>query len=58
MYSNIFYFCYFSVRNGIPGKSGLFVISVTPGSLADKTGVRVCCLTFTNKLYYICINVV
>jgi len=30
-----------SVRNGIPGKEGLFVISVTSGSLADKTGVRI-----------------
>ena len=29
------------MRNGIPGKEGLFVISVTSGSLADKTGVRV-----------------
>ena len=30
-----------SVRNGVPGKEGLFIISVTSGSLADKTGVRV-----------------
>lgn len=30
-----------SVRNGIPGKEGLFIISVTSGSLADKTGARV-----------------
>ena len=30
-----------SVRNGIPGKEGLFIISVTSGSLAEKTGVRV-----------------
>ena len=29
------------MRNGVPGKEGLFVISVTSGSLADKTGVRV-----------------
>lgn len=30
-----------SVRNGIPGKEGLFIISVTSGSLADKTGARI-----------------
>jgi len=30
-----------SVRNGIPGKEGLFIISVTSGSLAEKTGVRI-----------------
>ena len=33
--------CSLSVRNGIPGKEGLFIISVTSGSLADKTGARV-----------------
>lgn len=33
--------CSPSVRNGIPGKEGLFIISVTSGSLADKTGARV-----------------
>ncbi|XP_078348558.1 harmonin-like isoform X3 [Oculina patagonica] len=30
-----------SVRNGIPGKEGLFIISVTSGSLAEKTGARI-----------------
>lgn len=30
-----------SVRNGVPGRDGLFIISVTSGSLADKTGVRI-----------------
>lgn len=30
-----------SVRNGIPDKEGLFIISVTSGSLADKTGARI-----------------
>ncbi|KAJ7390926.1 Harmonin [Desmophyllum pertusum] len=30
-----------SVRNGIPGKEGLFIISVTSGSLADRTGARI-----------------
>ncbi|XP_022782312.1 harmonin-like [Stylophora pistillata] len=30
-----------NVRNGIPGKEGLFIISVTSGSLADKTGARI-----------------
>lgn len=36
-----FFFMLLSVRNGIPGKEGLFIISVTSGSLADKTGARV-----------------
>ncbi|XP_032220713.2 harmonin-like isoform X2 [Nematostella vectensis] len=30
-----------SIRNGIPGKDGLFVVSVNPGSLSDRTGLRV-----------------
>ncbi|EDO47717.1 predicted protein [Nematostella vectensis] len=30
-----------SIRNGIPGKEGLFVVSVNPGSLSDRTGLRV-----------------
>ena len=38
---SLFLFQSYSVRNGIPGKEGLFIISVTSGSLADKTGARV-----------------
>lgn len=43
--------CSPSVRNGIPGKEGLFIISVTSGSLADKTGVRVSCQAVYCTLY-------
>lgn len=39
--SQFFFHMLSSVRNGIPGKEGLFIISVTSGSLADKTGARV-----------------